>query len=207
MTKKNTRIIGYVRVSTSQQDVAGQRNSIYEYTSAKNLHVEQFIEVTSSAQKSLKNRKIDQLREAIEDEPATIVFSELSRLGRSVGQITRLVDEFVEDRNCTLIFLKENLTLQRGTKNINSVAILGMFSILAEIERMLISERTKEGLAAARAKKVKLGRPRGVSKLDCRASEILELQRLGVTKIRIAEQVGCTTLTLRKWLKRHKDKK
>lgn len=132
-----------------------------------------------------------------------IVFAELSRLGRSVGQIARLVKECTE-QDVALHFIKENLALNNGHRDMSAKVILTMFSLLAEIERDLISERTKDALAACKARGVRLGRKPGVSKLDKDEAYIRERLQMGVSQNRIARDVGCTPVHLCNWLKRKK---
>ena len=86
--------------------------------------------------------------------------SELSRLGRSVGQIIQLVDRLIKQR-VQLVAIKEHIQLN-GTQDIQTKVMITLFGLFAEIERDLIAERTKEGLAAARAQGRLPGRPKGV---------------------------------------------
>jgi DNA invertase Pin-like site-specific DNA recombinase len=127
----------------------------------------------------------------------TLVVSELSRLGRSVGQIIQLLDELLKT-NVTLVAIKENLML-RDTPDIQTKVMITLFSLFAEIERDLIAERTKEGLVAARAKGKQLGRPKGAlgtSKLTGREADIQELLSKTVSKASIAKIMGVSRSTL-----------
>jgi DNA invertase Pin-like site-specific DNA recombinase len=123
--------------------------------------------------------------------------SELSRLGRSVGQIIQLVDRLIKQR-VRLIAIKENIQLN-GTQDIQTKVLVTMLSLFAEIERDLIAERTKEGLAAARAKGRRPGRPKGVlgtSKLTGREAEIQTFLTKTVSKAAIAKILGVSRSTL-----------
>jgi len=114
--------------------------------------------------------------------------SELSRIGRSVGQIIQIVDKLVKNK-IRFIAIKENIHLD-GKQDIQSKMMVTMFSLFAEIEHDLISERTCEGLVAARAKGRILGRPkgsRGPSRLDGKEAEIQMLLSKKVSKTSIAK--------------------
>ena len=117
-----------------------------------------------------------------------MLVSELSRLGRSVGQVIQIVDELVKNQ-IRFIAIKENIHLD-GKQDIQSKVMVTMFSLFAEIERDLISERTREGLIAARAKGRVLGRPKGShgnSRLDGKENEIQMLLCKKVSKTSIAK--------------------
>jgi DNA invertase Pin-like site-specific DNA recombinase len=131
-----------------------------------------------------------------------VVFSELSRLGRSISEITRLVDELVQVYGVNLHFVKEGLILKQGKQDMTTKVMLSTFSLMAEIERDLISERTKAGLAARKAQGVKLGRPRNKSKLDQHETEIQKLIEMGIKQKALAKKFECTEATLSLWLKR-----
>lgn len=115
-----------------------------------------------------------------------VLVSELSRLGRSVGQIIQLVDELVKLK-VRFIAIKENIQLD-GKQDIQSKMMITMFGLFAEIERDLISERTREGLQAAKSKGKNLGRPKGIgkSKLDGKEFEIKILLEKNIPKASIA---------------------
>lgn len=191
----------YCRVSTAEQDNERQRLEILNHANAKGLIVSRFVSCEVGSRRSEEERSIDVLKEAAEEGTIQrIIFSELSRLGRSVGEIARLVGYFTS-KNVTLVFLKEGMTLGAETsRDIASKVTLTVFSLLAEIERDLISERTKSALAALKAKGVRLGRPSGSSKLDRHEKQIREWIDFGLTQKAIARHVDCTTATLSLWL-------
>jgi DNA invertase Pin-like site-specific DNA recombinase len=121
----------------------------------------------------------------------------LSLLGRSVGQIAMIVDELLQ-KNVKLIFIKESMELT-GKRNVQSKVMVTMFSLFAEIECDLISERTKEGLAWARAEGKLLGRLKGSlgkSKLDGKQGEIQRYFQKGLNKTNIARIYGVSVPTL-----------
>ncbi len=197
------RVIGYVRVSTDAQHTENQRLAVLEWANREQVQVDDWIEVRVSSRKSSTARKIDELMERVEPGDL-IVVAELSRLGRSVGQIAILVAELV-DRGIRLVCIKENISID-GDQDIQSKVMVTMFSLFAEIERDLISERTKEGLARARATGKLLGRPKGPgkSKLDGFEAEIRAKLKMGVPRKRIAADHETTTGNLRHWLRQKK---
>ncbi len=197
------RVIAYLRVSTGKQDLENQKLEIYNYSHKNSLIVDEFIEVAISSQKSSKQRKIDYLLDLLV-ESDTLIVSELSRLGRSVGQIIQIMDQLVKSK-IHFIALKENIQIS-GEQDIQTKVMITMFSLFAEIERDLISERTKQGLAVAKAKGKQLGRPkgRGHSKLDIHRDEIKTLLENGSTKTFIAKKFNTSYSNLYSWLKYEK---
>ena len=196
-------IWGYTRVSTEQQDYERQKLEILEYANLQGWKIDRFLQSKASSRKGEKERGVDVLKEAAErGDVEVIVFSELSRLGRSVGELCRLINHLVDECGVALHFLKERLELQKGKRDIASKVMLTQFSLLAEIERDLISERTKSALAARKAQGVKLGRPAGHSKLDQHTEQIRKWVELGVTNKSIARNLNCAANTLSIWLKR-----
>jgi DNA invertase Pin-like site-specific DNA recombinase len=130
-----------------------------------------------------------------------LIVAELSRLARSVGQIAILVDALLK-KKARVVSLKENITL-KGRADIQTKAMITMFSLFAEIERDLISERTKEGLARARAEGKLLGRPKGKkgkSKLDGTEKGIKEYLAKGVTRANIAKIYGVSFPALQNFI-------
>ena len=137
-----------------------------------------------------------------------LIVSELSRLGRSVGQVITIVDQLIK-KKVKVICLKENIRIRlNGGQDIQTKVMVTMFSLFAEIERDLISERTKEGLARARAEGKLLGRPKGPgkSKLDPYKEEIIALLKTGSTKTYLAKKYGVTPPTLYNWLNKRQIK-
>jgi DNA invertase Pin-like site-specific DNA recombinase len=194
---------GYCRVSTEQQDEERQRLEILEYANQRKWHVDRLVTCKVSSRRDEHERGIDVLKAAAKDRTVTtIVFSELSRLGRSVGEICRLIDYLADQCGCALHFIKERMILEGGKRNVTTKVLLTTFSLLAEIERDLISERTKSALAARKAAGVRLGRPPLKSKLDGKEAEIREMVRLCIKQKAIAAKVSCTEATLSNWLKR-----
>lgn len=179
--------IAYLRASTDKQDIQNQKYEILEYTNRHGLRVDDWVAITISSRKTTKLRRIDELLEKLANADILIV-TELSRLGRSTAEVIDLVNQLMR-RQVRLIVLKQNLDFNYSQHDMSSKIITTIFSLLAELERDLISLRTKEALAAKRASGVKLGKPRGTvqeSKFDLHRERIEELLRLGVSVRRIA---------------------
>jgi len=203
--------VAYLRVSKDTQDVKNQKFAILQkatddfvlpqFAQQEQISVDQFVEITVSSRKSTKERRIDQLLEQLSSGD-TLIVSELSRMGRSVGEIITIVDTLAW-RKIRLLAVKEGIRLD-GEESLQTKVMVTMFSLFAEIERELISMRTKEALAAARAKGTKLGRPKGSkgkSKLDGKEEEIKKLLKLKVSKASIAKITGVDRGTLYHFIK------
>lgn len=204
MGKRKGQTVGYIRVSSDKQTVDNQRLAILDYCQTHKLNVDEWIEIEMSSRKSTKQRRIDELMERLK-KGDTLIVSELSRLARSVGQIAIIVDTLIKNGVRT-VCLKEGLDLN-GSKDMQSKVMITMFSLFSEIERDLISERTKEGLRRARAEGKLLGRPKGIpgkSKLDGKEDEIKDMLSKGVTKANIARICGVGATTMSHFIKSRK---
>ena len=134
-----------------------------------------------------------------------LIVSELSRLGRSLGQILQIVDHLVQ-KGVRLVAIKEAIRFE-GKQTMQTKAMLTLFGLFAEIERDLIAERTKEGLIAAKANGKRLGQPKGSwgkSKLDGKEREIELLLRKQVSKTSIARVVEVSPTTLQHFIRTRK---
>ena len=204
-------IYGYVRVSTHEQSVDSQKNSISRYCIDQKIMVDEWIELEMSSRKSTTMRRIDELLEKLAPDD-TVISSELSRLGRSIKETLNTIETIVQDKKARLILIKQSLDLNPSAKNnVANKVLITIFSMLAELERDFISERTKEGLRARVAKGIKLGKPKGViqaSMYDKDKEKILHLYQLGVPiqKI-IATHLGYGRyLSLKAFINKSKDK-
>jgi DNA invertase Pin-like site-specific DNA recombinase len=180
--------IGYVRVSGIRQDVENQKLEILTFANKEKMTVEDFIAIEISSRRTMKERRIEELLERL-DSGDTLIVSELSRLGRSLGEIIQIVDSLIK-KQIRFIAIKQGMLIN-GRNEIQTKVMITMFGLFAEIERDLLSERTKMGLANAKAKGKKLGRPMGRlgrHKLDGKEKEIGELLSYRVSKSAIARK-------------------
>ena len=200
--------LAYLRVSTDKQDLDSQRLEILDHARKERIRIDDFMLVESSSGRSDKHRRIDELLGRMNPGDGLIV-SELSRLGRSLGQIIRLVDELIK-RKVSFTSVKENIHIH-GEQDIQTKVMVAMFGLFAEIERDLISQRTKQGLAAAREKGKLLGRPKGSlgkSKLDGKEEEIQILLGKGVSMASLARIMDVSRSTLYSFIRnRHLERK
>jgi DNA invertase Pin-like site-specific DNA recombinase len=190
------RTVAYIRVSTGSQGLDSQRLAILDYAHRHGLTVHTFVEAQASSRHAGARRGLDAMLEQVQPGDLLLV-SELSRLGRSVGQIIQLVDRLLKQQ-VQLVAIKEHIRLN-GTQDLQTKVMITLFGLFAEIERDLIAERTKEGLAAARAQGRLPGRPKGVlgtSKLTGREAEIQSLLDKTVSKASIAKILGVSRSTL-----------
>ena len=181
------KILAYLRTSTNKQDLNNQRLEILEYAHQNNLHIDDFIEISISSRKHRRARRIEELLEELNPSD-TLIVTELSRLGRSTGEVITLIDELVAS-DITILILKQNLTLNKDQDDIQSITMITMLSLFAQMERSMISRRTKEALAAKKAQGVVLGKPKGTiqtSQFDKDRDRIVELLSLGLSIRKIA---------------------
>lgn len=180
------KIIAYIRTSTDKQDLNNQKLEILEWARKKDLKIDEFVEITMSSRKTSKERRIDEIVQTLV-ETDTLIVTELSRLGRSTAEVITLINALVA-RSIRVLILKQNLDI--NTHDMNSKIIITLFSLFAELERDLISLRTKESLAAKKRQGIKLGKPKGViqkSKFDRDRERIEELLKLGLSVRKIAK--------------------
>ncbi len=201
------RVVAYIRVSTARQDLDQQRLAIWDYAQKNRLTIDEFVTAKVSSQKSMKRRRIGDLLTILQPTDVLLV-SELSRLGRSVGQIISIVEKLIA-KSVRLVAIKEGIDLAgaadlQWSRRRKTKVMITLFSLFAEIERDLIPERTKEGVMAARAKGKILGRPKGVlgkSRLDGKEEEIRLLLQKRVSKSAIARILEVPDPTLRHFIK------
>jgi len=191
-------VYGYTRESTDGQEGTSQRAEIREKTGSIGMIVDEWIVETEPAN---GERKMHELMHRI-GAGDMIAVTDLSRIGRSMRDIYSLVGN-VTDRGAAIWAVRGGQRVGAGMDAAGAM-LCGVLGMAAEIERELISERTRSGLRAAKAAGKRLGRPHGVSKLDAKASEIARLRELGVNKADVARIVGCSRSTLALWLSRRK---
>ena len=176
------KILAYLRTSTDKQDLDQQRLQILDYARNQRLDIDDFIAISMSSRRSSRDRRLDELMDRL-DEGDTLLVTELSRLGRSTGQVISLIDK-VLDQEIRIVVIKQGLTLDRDQDDMQSLTMVTMLSLFAEMERMMISQRTKEALATKKAQGIKLGKPKGTiqeSIYDKDRERIKELLDLGVS--------------------------
>jgi len=196
--------VAYLRVSTGSQDLANQKMAVLDYARQQHFCVDRFVEAQVSSRKTPAQRGIEDLLGTLAAGDRLIV-SELSRLGRSLGQVIRIVDELVKQK-VRFVAIKEGIGFE-GKQDMQTKVMITLFGLFAEVERDLISQRTKEGLAAARARGRLLGRPKGAlgkSKLDGKEGEIRMLLEKTVSKASIAKIVGVSRTALHHFIRTRK---
>lgn len=177
--------IAYIRTSTDKQDLNNQKLEIFEFAKKNKLEVDDFIQMTISSRKTSKERRIDEMVAAF-DETDTLIVTELSRLGRSTAEVIGLVNELIK-KQVRVIAIKQNLDIKHH--DMTSKVMITLFSLFSELERDLISLRTKEALASKKAQGIRLGKPKGTlqkSKFDKDIIKIKELLSLGLSVRKIA---------------------
>lgn len=201
-------IYGYLRVSTTTQTLENQKFEILEYFKEHNITEDIcFKEDVKSGTISYKDRSLGKLLKKLK-KGDTLIISEISRLGRSMLMVMEILNQ-VLNKGITLISVKENMTFDN---NISSKVITFAFSLSAEIERNLISQRTKEALALRREQGIKLGRPVGAKnkkyKLDKYRTKIETMLRDKSNSLyKIAKSCHCNLNTLCNYIKHVLDNK
>ena len=178
------RVYGYIRISTGKQDTENQRFEILKYANENKLGSVEFLEETISGRKSWKDRKVGTLVQELQKGDILII-TELSRLGRSMLEVMELLSILL--RNGVELHVVKNKQVLKD--DLHSKVFAMAFSIAAEIERELISQRTKEALARRKAEGKPIGRPKGSfsSSLDKHREQIEEFLRKGVSISSIAK--------------------
>lgn len=193
-------IYGYIRVSTDKQTVENQRYEINSFCERQEIVVNKWIEETISGSKSVDDRKLGKLLKKMKKEDI-LICSELSRLGRNLLMIMGVLNECM-NRDIQVWTIKDNYRLG---SDINSKVLAFAFGLSAEIERNLISQRTKEALARKRAEGVILGRPKGSksskTKLTGQEKKIQELLDKKVSYSAIGRILGVHRLTVSSFVK------
>jgi DNA invertase Pin-like site-specific DNA recombinase len=176
-------VLGDIRTSTADQSADGQKSLIARYVVERKMIVDEWIEVEVSSRKSAEKRKITELLDKVSAQD-TVIVSELSRLGRSIKEVLQIIEELIQVKGCKLILIKQNLHLDPNNQHdMTNKVLLTIFSMVAELERDFISERTKEGLRARKEMGIKLGKPKGViqkSIYDQDKEKVFQLHKLGV---------------------------
>ena len=190
----------YLRVSTLDQDLEKNKADILHFANQRDLGKVHFVEEVASGKKPWRERLIAKVLEQLQADDAIIV-SELSRLGRSMLECMEIL-ALATRKGIRVYSVKGSWQLDH---TIQSKIIALAFSMAAEIERDLISQRTREALRFKKEQGLKLGRPRGPgkSKLDAFRPEIESLLANGTTQKFIARRYQTTEANLHNWLKKH----
>jgi DNA invertase Pin-like site-specific DNA recombinase len=177
-------VIGYIRVSSDKQDLQKQEHLLLKYAQQQKLPIDEFIKLEMSSRKNAKERRIDELLDRL-GEGDILVVAELSRLGRNMFEVINIINQLSE-RGVEIVFVRQP---ELSTAGPHRKLLLAIYSYFAEAERAFISIRTKQGLAAARARGKKLGRPKGSRDkhrvLDPQREQIKEYLQLSIPLRRI----------------------
>lgn len=147
---------GYIRVSTDKQTVENQRYEIQKFCKSRGLSIDRWVEETASGTKAYSTRSLGRIIKNLTGND-TLICSELSRLGRSLFMIMEILSLCLS-KGCKVLTVKDNYNLG---DNIESKVLAFAFGLSAEIERTLISQRTKEALQRIKKEGKCLGRPKG----------------------------------------------
>lgn len=193
-------IIGYIRVSSQKQTLEHQHYEIEQFAKKNKIKINRWVEEKVSSRKALKNRKLSGLLDSLQENDILIA-CEISRLGRSLLEVMRIL-EICLSKNCQVWTLKENYRLGN---DIQSKVLAFAFGLAAEIERNLISQRTKSSLANLKASGKKLGRPFSAEskklKLSKSVNKIQQLLSKGFSKTEIAHKLNVQRSTLHRFMK------
>lgn len=195
-------VYGYIRVSTDRQTIENQRFEINKFCKEENMIVDRWIKETISGAKSIEDRKLGRLLKRMKKDDV-LVCTELSRLGRNLLMIMSILNQCMKNE-VEVWTIKDNYRLGN---DISSKVLAFAFGLSAEIERNLISQRTKEALARKRAEGVILGRPKGSksskTKLTGKERQIKELLDKKVSYSAIGRILNVHRLTVAKFAKEH----
>jgi DNA invertase Pin-like site-specific DNA recombinase len=187
---------GYIRVSTDKQTTENQRFEIENYCAKNNIKIDKWISETISGKELLKKRKISNLLKSVK-KGDTIICSELSRLSRAMYPLLSLLEK-CEKLGVEVIAIKERISLKKDDISRYFAPII---AVVGEIERDLISQRTKEALARLKSEGVKLGRPLGSKsknkKLNGKERIIVQMKNEKTPMCKIAKKLNVDKKTLR----------
>ena len=193
---------GYIRVSSDKQTVENQRFEIENFCKNQNIVIDGWIEETISGTQNYTKRELGELLKKVKKDDL-IICAELSRLGRNLFMIMEILNVCM-NKECKVWTIKDNYRLG---EDIQSKVLAFAFGLSAEIERNLISQRTKEALARKKAEGVVLGRPKGRKssrvKLSGKEEVIKILLEEGVSKSEIARIFKVNRMTVDSFIKNH----
>lgn len=191
---------GYCRCSTDKQTISHQHYEVQKFAAANGVKIDEWIEETISSRKPLSKRKLGELLNKMK-ESDVLITPEISRIGRSLLEVMSILQTCLE-KNCQVWTIKENYRLGA---DIQSKVLAFAFGLSAEIERKLISDRTKSSLDKLKKDGKKLGRPVGAKnkslKLAKNRTRINNLLAKGLPKAQIARILGVDKMTMYRFLK------
>lgn len=197
-------VYGYIRVSTDLQTVENQKYEIDNYAKSKNISIDSYIEEIASGAKNYSKRRLGNLLRKLK-KGDTLLASELSRLGRNLFMIMEILNCCVK-KGAKVITIKDNFSLK---DDIESKVLAFAFGLSAEIERKLISQRTKEALARIQAEGKRLGRPIGSTSINKKLypfkKEIFRALSNGTTRIKIAKKYKSHINSVYNFINKYKD--
>ncbi|MDR1624581.1 MAG: master DNA invertase Mpi family serine-type recombinase [Tannerellaceae bacterium] len=193
-------IYAYIRVSSDKQTVENQRYEIGQYCKSHAVVINKWIEETISGSKEIEERKLGKLLKKLR-KGDTLICSELSRLGRNLLMIMSVLNHCMQN-NIQVWTIKDNYRLGN---DINSKVLAFAFGLSAEIERKLISQRTKDALARKKAEGIILGRPKGRKsskrKLTGKEAQIKLLLKENTSYAAMARILNVSRLTVANFIK------
>lgn len=178
-------VYGYIRVSSDRQTVENQRFEISNFCKARKIEINGWIEEKISGTKTPDKRKLGSLLANIK-EGDTIICSEISRLGRSLYMIMDILSLCME-KGVKIITIKDNFVLG---EDIQSKVLAFAFGLSAEIERNLISQRTKEALAMRKANGVHVGRPKGSTNINTKLTPYIDAIKVLINQGTTFAEIG-----------------
>ena len=193
-------VVAYLRVSTEKQFLANQREELLRFAEKNGLQIDKWYTETVSGSVRSKDRKLSGVLNRMQRGDSLIV-TEISRLSRTMLEIMTILNSCIK-KEIVLYSTKEGYVFQN---DMNSKVLGFAFGLMAEIERNLISMRTKEALARRRQEGVKLGRKKGT----CPAMRVLRVNKRrlikdaqrGVSCSELARQMGVSRTTMHRFLK------
>ena len=193
-------IYGYIRVSTGKQTYENQRFEIEKFARANDIKIDKWISETISGATDFRLRKLSRMIKKIQHDDL-IITTELSRLGRNLLQLMGIL-HMLADSGARLWTVRDEFRLG---DDVASKVLAFAFGLSAEIERKMISERTREALAARRAAGVHIGRPRGRrnshTKLSGREGRIQSLLATGHSNSAAAKKLRVHRATLARFIR------
>ena len=191
-------IIAYLRVSTGKQNPENQREEIKRFAEEKNMEIDQWIIETASGKLAPRKRKLGRVLGRMK-KGDTLIVSEISRLSRSLTEIMTIMGQCLE-KEISIYTTKERYTFDNS---INSKVLCFAFGLVAEIERNLISMRTKEALAVKKAEGVRLGRRPGsnvkIKLIEQNEARIARMLDSGMSITQMCRKIGISRHTWYKY--------